>query len=391
VETDRGGIKGGNKTQHGEGGKSVNIQQFEIQLIAVVVSSSCALCGVFLVLRKMSLMSDAISHSILLGIVLAFFLTRNISSPLLVVAAALTGVLTVSLVELLNRTRLIKEDAAIGIIFPILFSVGVILISRYAGSIHLDTDAVLLGELAFAPFNRLMFLGYDIGPKGFWVMTAILIIDILFITIFYKELKLSTFDAGLALSLGFSSAALHYALMSMVSITAVGAFDAVGSILVVALMIAPPASAYLLSNKLSSVIILSIGYGICSAISGFWLATLFDVSIAGMMATMSGFLFLLTFLLSPNRGIIALLYRRAKQRWEFAAIMLAVHLFHHEGLPEAADENSVSHLPIHLKWDLSFSQKVLRRALKREFIDVKGEKLLLLDRGREEARKALVI
>src|SRR3712207_3635749 len=113
----------------------MSTQQIEIQLIAAVVAIACALPGVFLVLRRMALMSDAISHAILLGIVLAFFVTEDITSPFLILAAAATGVLTVSLVELLNRTRLVKEDAAIGLVFPALFSIGVILIARFAGNV----------------------------------------------------------------------------------------------------------------------------------------------------------------------------------------------------------------------------------------------------------------
>src|SRR5690606_4112912 len=122
--------------------------QIEIQLIAATVAVACALPGVFLVLRRMAMMSDAISHTVLLGIVVGFFITRDLASPLLIVGATLTGVLTVTLVEVLNRTRLVREDAAIGLVFPALFSIAVILISRYAGDVHLDTDAVLLGELA---------------------------------------------------------------------------------------------------------------------------------------------------------------------------------------------------------------------------------------------------
>jgi manganese/zinc/iron transport system permease protein len=152
--------------------------QLEIQLIGVIVAAACAIPGVFLVLRRMAMLSDAISHSILVGIVLAFFVTKDITSPFLVIAATLTGILTVVLVELLHKTRLVREDAAIGLVFPFLFSIGVILISRYAGNIHLDTDAVLLGELAFAPFNRLEILGYDIGPKSLFLMLGILIINI---------------------------------------------------------------------------------------------------------------------------------------------------------------------------------------------------------------------
>src|ERR687893_472204 len=150
------------------------VPEQEIQWIAAATAAACALPGVFLVLRRMSLMSDAISHAILLGIVLAFFVTENIASPLLVLAAALTGVLTVSLVEVLNRTRLVREDAAIGLVFPLLFSLAVILISLFAGSVHLDTDAVLLGELAFAPFERVEVAGLDLGPQALWVMLGVL-------------------------------------------------------------------------------------------------------------------------------------------------------------------------------------------------------------------------
>ncbi len=373
------------------GGGTVTIPQIEIQLIAVVVSSACALSGVFLVLRKMALMSDAISHSILLGIVLAFFVSRDISSPFLVIAAALTGVLTVVLVELVNRTGLVREDAAIGLVFPVLFSVGVILISRYAGSVHLDTDAVLLGELAFAPFNRLELFGYDVGPKSFYVMAVILVINILFVTLFYKELKLSTFDAGLAISLGLSSSVIHYALMSIVSITAVGAFDAVGSILVVALMIAPPVSAYLLSERLNVMIVLSVVYGMASALGGYWAAHFFDTSIAGAMATCAGVLFFATFLFAPYRGMVALVNRRIQQRWEFASVMLTVHLLNHENSPEARVENNIAHLHEHLRWENRFAEKTVRKSVRGGLIILQNNFLILTDAGREVAEHALVM
>lgn len=368
----------------------MSMPQIEIQLIAVVVASSCALSGVFLVLRRMALMSDAISHSILLGIILAFFLTRNLTSPFLVIAAALTGVLTIFIVEMVNRTGLVREDTAIGIVFPALFSIGIILISRYARDIHLDTDSVLLGEIAFAPFNRLSIMGYDIGPRAFYVMAFILIINILFINVFYKELKLSTFDSSLALSLGFSSAIIHYALMTVVSVTAVGAFDAVGSILVVAMMIAPPASAYLLSDRLARMIFLSVVYGIISSLSGYWLAHILDASIAGSMATMSGVLFILTLLFAPYRGIVSLIYRRIENRWEFAQRMLTVHLYNHEDLPDAKDENSIFHLERHLKWEKKFAERVVKKALRRGLISGEEGLLFLSERGRERAKESLL-
>ena len=179
---------------------------------------------------------------------------------------------------------------------------------------HLDVDAVLLGELAFAPFNRLEWHGYDLGPQTLWLMGAILLLNVLFIATFYKELKLSTFDTALAGALGFAPAAIHYAFMTLVSVTAVGAFDAVGSILVVALMIAPPAAAYLLTDRLPRMLGISAAIGALSAVSGYWLAYLLDASVAGSMATMTGVLFLLTLLLAPERGLLAVARRRRRQR-----------------------------------------------------------------------------
>ena len=362
----------------------------EIQWIAAVVAVACALPGVFLVLRRMAMMSDAISHAILVGIVLAFFVTADLTSPLLILAAAVTGVLTVSLVEVLNRTRLIREDAAIGITFPALFSVGVILIARYAGDVHLDTDVVLLGELAFAPFNRFEFFGRDLGPRALWVMSAILILNVLFIAFFYKELKLVTFDASLAATLGFSPALIHYGLMTLVSITLVGAFDAVGSILVVALMIAPPVTAYLLTDRLSRMIGLSGLIGVASAVAGYWFAHHHDASIAGSMGLMTGVFFALALLFAPNRGIVAIARRRASQRWEFAQTMLAIHLFSHEGLPEAEREAHVNHLSSHLHWDPEFAQQVVRNAERHGFIRNRAGQLGLTEQGREMAQLALV-
>src|SRR5690606_11154676 len=279
-----------------QGRGRMTFDQVEIQLIAAVAATACALPGAFLVLRRMAMMSDAISHTVLLGIVVAFFIVEDLNSPLLITGAALTSVLTVSLVELLNRTRLVREDAAIGLVFPALFSIAVILISRYAGDVHLDTDAVLLGELALAPFERFRPFGVDIGPVSLYVMAGILLLNLLFIAVFYKELKLSTFDAGLAAALGFSRGLIHYALMTLVSVTAVGAFDTVGSIIVVALIIAPPVSAYLLTDSLPRLLGLSVLIGVASAIAGYWLAHFLDASISGAMATTAGLIFLVVLL-----------------------------------------------------------------------------------------------
>lgn len=361
----------------------------EIQLIAAVVAAACALPGVFLVLRRLAMISDAISHTVLLGIVIGFFLTADLQSPLLIVGAAITGVLTVTLVEVVNRSGLVKQDAAIGIVFPALFSLAVILISRYAQGVHLDSDVVLLGELAFAPFDRLHFGSWS-APHSLVVMSAILLLNISFIALFYKELKLATFDAGLATALGFSPTLIHYGLMSLVSVTAVGAFDAVGSVLVVALMIAPAAAAYLLTDNLMRMLGLSVGLGIASALSGFWLARALDANIAGSMAAMSGVLFLLAFLLAPQRGLIALALRRARQRWDFAQTALAIHLLNHEGAPEFAAESRVDHLYYHLRWQPTFAVQVVQRAQRAGLIERSNGNLCLTEAGRQRAQAAIV-
>lgn len=362
----------------------------EIQLIAVVVAAACALPGVFLVLQRMSMMSDAISHAILPGIVVAFFITGDLSSPWMILGAASAGVLTVALVEMLRKTGLLKEDAAIGIVFPALFSFGVILIAQYAGDIHLDIDAVLLGELAFAPFDRIQFGSFDLGPKALVVMSSILVLNLGFISLFYKELKIITFDQALAGALGFAPTLLHYVLMGLVSITSVGAFDAVGSILVVALMVAPPATAYLWTDGLKRMVLLSVLIGVFSALSGYWLAYYLDASIAGSMATMSGILFLLTLVFAPERGLWSVHRKRSKQEVDFGCRMLVIHLYHHEGLPESQDECRIDHLEDHLRWDHHFATRAIRSALQKGCISQQNALLSLTEKGRELARKSLV-
>ncbi len=350
--------------------------QIEIQLIAIVVSAACVIPGVFLVLRKMSMMADAISHTILLGIVLAFFITHELTSPWLILGAALMGTLTVYLVEVITNTKLISEDASIGLIFPFLFSIGVILISLYAEDVHLDIDAVLLGEIAFAPFNRWIVAGVDIGPKGLYVMTGILILNIIYVTLYYKELKISTFDAKLAAVLGFSPAFIHYSLMSLISITAVGAFDSVGAILVIAFMVGPPAAAYLLTDDLKKMIFLSIGIGVVSTLLGYWLAIFFDVAIAGSMAVVIGIVFFIVFIFAPDRGLVATISRRKKQKYHYANISFLMHIIHHENTEAEKSESSMDTIHDHLHWNKALLNKILNTSLENKYININEEGII---------------
>lgn len=359
--------------------------QIEIQLIASLVAIACAIPGTFLVLRKMAMISDAISHSILPGIVIGFFITQNLNSPILILLAALTGIITVILVEWIQKTGLVKEDTAIGLVFPALFSIGVILIAKNANDVHLDVDAVLLGELAFAPFDRLLIAGTDIGPKSMWVVGIILLVTISLLIAFFKELKVSTFDAGLSASLGFSPVIIHYGLMTVSSVTTVGAFDAVGAILVVALMIAPAASAYLLTTDLKKMLMLAVSFGVFSAISGYWFAHWLDASISGSITTMLGLIFLMVYLFAPTKGLIAVIYREKQQRTEVSLLTFLLHLKNHN----EAEERHVNHLREHINWQKVRAKTVLELALKNNMIVIDESIVSLTKKGDAFTSKAI--
>ena len=261
-----------------------------IQLVAILISVACSLLGVFLVLRSMSMLTDAISHTVLLGIVLSFFITHKFDSPLLIIGATLIGLLTVYLVELITDINLVKEDAAIGIVLSVLFSIAVVLISKYTANIHLDIDAVLLGEIAFAPFHIKEIFGFKIA-SGIVNGLSILILNLLVITIFFKEIKISIFDRALALTLGLFPEVFHYLLMSLVSVPAVISFDIVGATLMISFMIGPATTAYMISKSLKMMLIYSALIGAISSILGYHLAVFLDVSISGSIALVIGGIF----------------------------------------------------------------------------------------------------
>jgi manganese/zinc/iron transport system permease protein len=367
---------------------NLHAADWEVLAIAMLTAAACSLPGALLVLRRMALLSDAISHTVVLGIVLAWFATRNLHSPWLIIGAAASGVVTVWLIELLNRSGRVREDAATGIVFPALFSIAVILITRYASQVHLDTDAVLLGELAFAPFNRLTPNGMDLGPVALWQAGVLLVINAAFVGVFYKELKLSCFDSALAAALGFTPALLHYGLVSLTSLTAVGSFDAVGAILVVALMIAPPSAAYLLTERFGYMLALSVVIGMVSAAGGYFFARTLDVSISGSMALMAGLLFSVVLLVAPQRGLLAQWLRRRRQRWQFAEQMLVVHILTHAGSDREAVENDPRTVAEHLRWQPAFAHRVVAQAQEHGLLAISGQGgalLRLTPRGSELA------
>lgn len=269
----------------------MGIVHVELLIIAILAAIACALPGIFLLLRGMALMSDAISHAILLGIVVMFLWVQKLNSPFLLLGAAVAGLATVWCTEQLIQSGKVKKETAIGLIFPLFFSVAIILITLFARNVHLDADMVLLGDIAFAPFQRISIGGFDIGPYAFWQLLSIVMLNGGLIFLFYKELLLITFNQEFGMVTGFSPLIIHYLIMSMASITAVAAFDVVGAIVVVALMITPAAGAFLLSSRLSTMILLTLFFSAISALIGWISAIAFDVSITGSIATATGLVF----------------------------------------------------------------------------------------------------
>lgn len=331
------------------------------------------------------MMADAISHAILPGLVGGYVLANGPNIFVGFIGAALAGLLTVVLVEALTKSKRVKEDAAIGIVFPFLFAIGVFVISKYLANVHIDTDAVLYGEIAFAPFDTLTVNGRDLGPQSLWVLGGLTVVNAIFLTLFYKELKLSTFDAGLAASLGFAPVLLHYLLMAIVAVTTVGAFSAVGAILSVALIIVPPVTASLLTRKLPSLIVLSMLFGVFSALMGYWLATLWNVSISGMIAVTLGLVFGITLLAAPQQGLVSQAVRRRRQRWQFATEMLVVHLATHEATPEQAKESTLMHLEQELGWQAERATHIVQRAQQQGLVHSRDGSLTLTTSGKELA------
>ena len=357
---------------------------YESLFVLIATATACALLSPFLVLRKLSMVSDAISHSVLLGIVLAFFIVKDVGSPLLIAGAALFGVITVFAVEFLSGTGLVKNDDAVGIVFPMFFALAVVLITKFARNVHLDTDIVLMGEVIIAPLNRTEFLGMDL-PKAFVQMGILFIVNLLFIIIFFKELKITTFDKGFAKLAGFSSVALFYALMTLSSLTAVTAFDAVGAILVVSFLITPGAAAYLISKDLKVMIAISVGYAVINSVLGYVLSLLMNVSMSGMTAAVAGVTFLITFLFN-REGLITAIFIRLKRKSELKPELFLTHIGNHSGKKEELEELGLGSIRDHLKWKQAEVDKIAGRLIRRGLIRVDIGKNIydLTEKGREK-------
>jgi manganese/zinc/iron transport system permease protein len=357
-----------------------------IILTGALVGVAASLVGTFLVLRRNAMLSDAISHSIVFGIVVVWLLTRQQSGPVQIVGAALTGLFTVFLTELLVNSRKVKNDAAIGLVFPVLFAAGVLLLNLYARDVHVDTHTVLLGEIGFVWLDTMALGGLDVPVAVVW-MSVVTLVNALFVGVFFKELKLSTFDPELARALGFAPTLLFYALLALTSVTAVAAFDAVGAVLFIAFVIIPPSAAYLVTDRLAVMLALSVLVAVVSSVAGYALAVRADVSIGGMMAVVTGLCLGLAFVFGPRYGLLAQSLRAWRQRHGDELRALVVHLHDHEHSRVRDEENIVSALEQHLRWSPRQAAAVLRRGLAEGVVLREGSTLHLTNKGRDLARE----
>lgn len=276
---------------------------FWILLTGSLAAACCGIVGVFLVLRKIAMIGDAISHAVMPGIVIAFLISGSRDSMLMMAAALLFGLLTAFLIGLLQRSG-IQSDASIGVVFTSLFAIGVILVSLFARQVHLDQDAILYGEIAFVHWNVWEIGGISMGPKAVWLLGFTLLIITAVIGLLYKQFKICSFDPSLAAAIGIPVAFFHYLLMGLVSMATVSSFESVGAILVVGMLIVPASTAYLLTERLGMMLLLSVAVGVASTFIGYGVSIVLDASIAGCIVCAAGLLFIAAFLFSPSQGLI---------------------------------------------------------------------------------------
>lgn len=293
---------------------------FWIVTAGVLSAVACALPGCFLVLRRMSMMGDAISHAVLPGLAVAFLLTGSRSGMPMLMGAALVGLLTALLTQWIHRLGKVEESASMGVVFTTLFAIGLIMIVRAADHVDLDPGCVLYGAIELTPLDTVEIASLTV-PRMVRTLGTVLLLNLAFIGLLYKELKLTAFDPELATSLGLSARGMHYALMVVIAVTTVACFESVGSILVIAMLVVPPATAYLLTDRLGVMIGLAVVMAAGSAIAGHAAAVAaprwfgfgaISTNTSGMMAVVAGLMFVTALVLSPRHGVLPRLWRHGR-------------------------------------------------------------------------------
>ncbi len=307
--------------------------------VAGMCSVSCSLLGCFLLIKRLSLLGDAISHGVLPGIALMAMLTGQITGVPLLIGAMVFGVLTAVLTQALTSLGRVPEDASMGVVFTSLFALGIILITKFLGDVDLDPNCVFFGLLEGVPLRTFPFLGVEI-PDALPTMAITLLVITGFLAVFWKELVLAAFDEALAQAMGFWPSFLNYALIALVAACTVSSFEAIGSVLVLAMLIVPPATANLLTDRMFPMLLWSVVFALSCAILGYVFAVVgpFSCNIAGMMAVVAGVQFTLVLLLAPQHGIVMRIWRNVQLSLRIAGeeILATLYRAEEKGTPSYA-------------------------------------------------------
>jgi ABC-type Mn2+/Zn2+ transport system permease subunit len=351
--------------------------------VGIATNASCAILGCYLVLRRMSLLGDAISHAVLPGIVLGYFYSHSVVGWPIFLGAVAVGVLTAALTQGISSLGRVSEDASMGVVFTSLFALGVVLINTLnMRSAHIDADCLLYGEISYASTDVVRVLGWEV-PRTLLTLVPMLALVLLFVVVLWKELKIVAFDPALAAAMGFRVALVHYLLMGMVAGVSVASFEAVGSILVVAMLIVPAAAAAQMTDRLKWMIAWAVAIGAVSAIFGYLAAAATGTSVAGMMAAAAGGQFALAVFLSPKQGLVTRWLRNLSLAVRIAAEDVVGRLYRGE---EAGARSQVS--GVRSQESSGFIQWLARmRLARRDWVrrDRAGA-LTLTEAGRNAAR-----
>lgn len=357
----------------------------------VLCAVAASLLGNFLVLRRMSMLGDAITHAVLPGLAVAFFISESRNSLPMFLGAVLVGVLTALFTEWIRRFGRVDEGASMGVVFTSLFALGLVMIVQAADHVDLDASCVLFGAIEYTPLDTFQVAGLEI-PRAVAVLGSVAILNTVFVIVFFKELKFSSFDPALATTTGFHAGLMHYLLMVLVAITSVAAFESVGNILVVAMFIVPPAAAYLLTDRLERMVLLSVILASASAVLGHIAAIEIpgwfgfrSTTTAGMMAVVSGIVLFLCAALGPRHGIATRYIRRRLLARRILADDIVALLFRWEenaGSPNlsAAD---IGRLLLCRKWTLGVA---FRRLVRSGELELDGDRFALTEIGRKRAQ-----
>jgi manganese/zinc/iron transport system permease protein len=280
------------------------MQDFWILLIVILLGIPASMLGTFLMLRKMGMLTDAIAHSILPGIVIAYLIAGRKDTFMILLIASLFGVITTILIAWIEKKLKNRNDAATGISFTFLFAVGIILVTLFAEQADLDADCVLFGEMLYIPFETIFVENWEV-PRALLVASLVFILVILFIFLAYRKLSLISFDETYALAIGVSVSLWHYALIALVSMLTVASFEVLGSVLVIALFMFPPATAFLLSKKLKVMLFIALIISFLSVIFGYYLSVWQGGSSAASIVIVQGLFFTLSFVLNNKKFVLS--------------------------------------------------------------------------------------